>query len=166
MRHPWRLRRELGLRGFMALQLLVGGTVLSALVHPIFLVLVLSDALSGALFAPVDTVEQAVRKGLALTTLLTGYLGSAFFGLVGLERRRMLRAAWVLPTIPFYWLLLSAAAWRALWQFVTAPYHWEKTEHGLARSSLRAERRTASGQTRRNSGLAARRRVDEHERHR
>jgi cellulose synthase/poly-beta-1,6-N-acetylglucosamine synthase-like glycosyltransferase len=166
MRHPWRLGRELGLRGFMALQLLVGGTVLSALVHPFLLAIVLSDALSGALFAPVDTVEQAVRKGLALTTLLTGYLGSAFFGLVGLERRRMLRAAWVLPTIPFYWLLLSAAAWRALWQFVTAPYHWEKTEHGLARSSLRAERQTASARTRPIRGLAARRHVDVHERHR
>lgn len=29
-------------------------------------------------------------------------------------------------------------AWRALYQLATAPYAWEKTEHGLAKSSRRA----------------------------
>jgi hypothetical protein len=33
--------------------------------------------------------------------------------------------------MPIYWLLISAAAYRALWQFVTARFEWEKTEHGL-----------------------------------
>jgi hypothetical protein len=42
---------------------------------------------------------------------------------------------------------MSAAAWRALWQLVRAPYHWEKTPHGLARSSLRAERRRSADAT-------------------
>ncbi len=36
-----------------------------------------------------------------------------------------------------HWLLLSLAAWRALYQLVFAPYAWEKTEHGLAKSSRR-----------------------------
>jgi glycosyltransferase XagB len=31
--------------------------------------------------------------------------------------------------------LLSLAAWRALFQLIVAPYTWEKTEHGLAKSS-------------------------------
>ena len=53
----------------------------------------------------------------------------------------MLRLAPVLVTIPFYWLLLSLAAWRALFQFLTAPYKWEKTEHGLARTSLHTVKR-------------------------
>jgi hypothetical protein len=35
---------------------------------------------------------------------------------------------------------LSLAAWRALLQLVRDPYHWEKTEHGLARTSQLAER--------------------------
>jgi hypothetical protein len=37
--------------------------------------------------------------------------------------------------MPVYWLLLSIAAWRALLQLIRDPYVWEKTEHGLARSS-------------------------------
>ena len=36
--------------------------------------------------------------------------------------------------MPFYWLLISVAAYRALLQFMTARFEWEKTEHGLARS--------------------------------
>jgi hypothetical protein len=41
-------------------------------------------------------------------------------------------------------LLLSAAAWRALWQLIFAPHLWEKTEHGLARSSRLNDRTTAA----------------------
>jgi hypothetical protein len=47
--------------------------------------------------------------------------------------------SWVLFTVPVYWMFLSWAAWRALWQLLRAPYKWEKTEHGLARSSLRTQ---------------------------
>ncbi len=39
---------------------------------------------------------------------------------------------------PAHWLRFSLAAWRALYQLVTTPYRWEKTEHGLAKSSRRA----------------------------
>jgi hypothetical protein len=45
--------------------------------------------------------------------------------------------------MPVYWLLLSIAAWRALYQLVADPYVWEKTEHGLAKTS-----RLATGTTR------------------
>ena len=31
--------------------------------------------------------------------------------------------------MPFYWLAISFAAHRALWQLVWDPYYWEKTEH-------------------------------------
>ena len=36
--------------------------------------------------------------------------------------------------MPLYWLLISAACYRAIWQFATARFTWEKTEHGLART--------------------------------
>jgi hypothetical protein len=40
--------------------------------------------------------------------------------------------------MPVHWLLLSLASWRAVYQLIVAPYAWEKTEHGLAKSSRRA----------------------------
>ena len=46
------------------------------------------------------------------------------------SRRRTITAR----LMPLYWLLISAAAYRALWQFMTARFMWEKTEHGLGRA--------------------------------
>jgi hypothetical protein len=42
-------------------------------------------------------------------------------------------------TVTFYWALVSIAAWRALWQLVTRPFHWEKTAHGVTRFEARSE---------------------------
>src|SRR6185312_761192 len=135
MRSPTTLLRELGFGGFVAFQLLVGGTVLAALVHPFFLALVVTNAAFGNLFEPSDSVGEALRQGLAVTTLMSGYLGSAALALVGLARRRLLGSAWVLLFMPVYWIMLSFAAWRGAIQLVISPHLWEKTEHGLARTS-------------------------------
>ena len=75
---------------------------------------------------------------------MVGYLTSAFLGWLGLLRRGLLSTAWILLLTPVHWLLLSLAAWRALYQLAAAPYAWEKTEHELAKSSRRAATMTRS----------------------
>jgi hypothetical protein len=82
----------------------------------------------------VSAFEQAFA-GLYITTLIAGYLLSALVGFIGLSRRRLLRSAGYLLLLPLYWLLLSFAAWRAVVQIIRSPYSWEKTAHGLARTS-------------------------------
>ena len=134
MRSPLRLARELGLPGFAVFQLLADGTVLAALPHVLFaarLIWILA-------LAPMDNAMTQVLVGFDAVTLVAGYLISAALGLIGLARRRLLGCSWVLLLIPLYWLLLSLAAWRALFQLLRDPYRWEKTEHGLARTSRRA----------------------------
>ena len=130
-RSPRRLINELGIHGFLVFQLLVGGTVVAALVHSLFAAqLAWAIARTQLYDAPVSA-----SMGLHALTLLAGYLISAALGLIGLKRRRLLNCAWALLLMPVYWLLLSLAAWRALIQLVLNPYGWEKTEHGLARTS-------------------------------
>jgi hypothetical protein len=82
-----------------------------------------------------DSLADAILATLYGTTVVIGYLTSAFLGWLGLMRRGLLATSWVLLLTPLHWLLLSLAAWRALYQLIVAPYAWEKTEHGLARSS-------------------------------
>lgn len=132
MRSPLQLLKQLRLRGFLAFQLLIGGTVLAALVHPIFLVWLIKDIAFGWLFTMPESLLEMSQKALAFLILISGYLASALLAIVGLRRRRLLLSAWIVLTIPAYWLLLSAAAWRAVWKLIAAPYHWEKTEHGIA----------------------------------
>lgn len=146
MRQPRRLLGELGLTGFLAFQLMIGGSVLSALVHPLFvLVLALQAARGGA--AASDAIG-VVLTGLAVATLTFGYLTSAALVLAGLARRRLLSIGWVAATMPVYWLLLSAAAWRAAWQLAVDPFRWEKTEHGFALTSVRTKPAPQEARTR------------------
>ena len=114
--------------------------MLAALVHSLF-----AAALAwqwAAAWLEFDSPND--MAGFYAVTLLGGYLASAAISVVGLARRRLLRCSWVLLLMPLYWLLLSMAAWRALFQLLRNPYRWEKTEHGLARTSrLAAKLNTA-----------------------
>ena len=131
MRSPWRLLRELGLAGFLSFQLVVGGSVLAALIHPLFFLGFAHNIAAGHPFF------GATLTWLYAMTFGTGYLISILLGLRGLARRKLLSQAWALVFVPVHWILLSVAAWRAVYQLLTAPYQWEKTEHGLAKSSRR-----------------------------
>jgi cellulose synthase/poly-beta-1,6-N-acetylglucosamine synthase-like glycosyltransferase len=140
MRSPGLLKRELGWLGFAVFQLLVGGTVLAALVHSLFVGELLWDLAVGV--AASDSAALTV-VGIHAIALVVGYLVSIWLGLMGLFRRGLLGCAWALVFIPIYWILLSVAAWRALIQLVSDPYRWEKTEHGLAQNSRLAEQTKA-----------------------
>lgn len=128
MRSPMRLLRDLGPVNFLVFQLLIIGTVLAALVHMIFI-----GQLGYALYA--GHINGGIVTGFQVSVLFAGYLVSAILGLVALAHRRLLRCGWVLLLMPLHWLLLSVAAWRALFELIRDPYLWEKTEHGLAHTS-------------------------------
>jgi glycosyltransferase XagB len=133
MRQPLRLLRELGTGGTIAFQLFLACNVLAALIHPFFMA-----ALCYALLAqpPLQALTSMGPEAPAcLATLLCGYGSTVALDWIGLQRRGLLAHAWVLLLTPLYWFLLSLAAWRALFQLLYAPQRWEKTEHGLAKSS-------------------------------
>jgi cellulose synthase/poly-beta-1,6-N-acetylglucosamine synthase-like glycosyltransferase len=128
MRRPVRLWRELGTAGFIVFQLVVGGSVLAALVHPVFVAIFVTGIVGGRMPAFDIPYSHYVAAFAA------GYASSITLGLVGLARRRLLSQAWVLVLMPLYWILLSIAAWRAIYKLLARPFEWEKTAHGLART--------------------------------
>jgi cellulose synthase/poly-beta-1,6-N-acetylglucosamine synthase-like glycosyltransferase len=130
MRHPWRLYRELGLWSFLTVQLIVGGNVLASLIHPIMLAWLAVSVVVGLPFW--NSYAAVAWFG---TALAGGYVTSIALGAAGLLRRGLTSHCWVLLLIPLHWLLLSLASWRALYQLIRDPYRWEKTDHGLARTS-------------------------------
>jgi cellulose synthase/poly-beta-1,6-N-acetylglucosamine synthase-like glycosyltransferase len=135
MRKPYKLVHDLGLFGCLTFQLIVGGNILAGLVHPIFMALFIFSMATGMPWW---------LKIFYFTTIAIGYFASAFLGWLGLMRRDMSTSPWALLLTPIYWMLLSIAAWRALYQLVRAPYHWKKTKHGLAKTSQRAIKLTRS----------------------
>ncbi len=130
MRQPRRLQQDLGLGGFLVAQLIVGGNVLASLVHPLLIV-----GLTDTLVERTHILGGSPISALFGATIIAGYLVSILLGVVGLWRRGLLQHCWALLLMPAHWLLLSVAAWRALYQLLVDPYRWEKTDHGLARTS-------------------------------
>jgi cellulose synthase/poly-beta-1,6-N-acetylglucosamine synthase-like glycosyltransferase len=134
MREPGQLWRQAGPRGFFALNIIIGGNVLTALAYPVlvielaaYLLINITGGTSGPLFA-------GSLAPLHITTITAGFASTVLIGLLGLARRGRLRCGWVLALTPVYWACLSIAAWRALWQLWRDPYRWEKTEHGITQS--------------------------------
>lgn len=132
-RRPRRLLADLGVRQMLGFQVFLGGIILSTLVHPFVYVL-----LALTLFGHDGVVPPALIEGPALwiasmVTLGVGYGSAIAVGVIA-GRRRGHGLAWSALFMPLYWLLVSLAAYRALWQLWRDPFLWEKTKHGKTRA--------------------------------
>lgn len=137
MRHPVRLYRSLGARGFLGFQLVIGGFSISNLVHPIFYLTLIAETLRlqfnghGGLPFSSGTGHQPV-VAFNIAVLLCGYAMSIIAGMMAAAQRGLPSLMLSALAMPAYWLLISWGAYKALFQFITRPFHWEKTEHGIS----------------------------------
>jgi glycosyltransferase XagB len=131
-RQPWRAFRDIGWLGWTAGMVQVAGSVMGALFFPIFTAQMLWLAASGALFDNRDSFA-AVSNTLALWVACCGLMSTLVPAFVGLSRRRAWHLAPWLVTMPLYQLLISAAAWVAIIDYIRAPSRWLKTAHGEGR---------------------------------
>jgi cellulose synthase/poly-beta-1,6-N-acetylglucosamine synthase-like glycosyltransferase len=122
MRNPWRSAREMGWRGFLAMQLILGGGVIAAFAHgPLaFIVLI-------AMLSPYDLLGRA-----DFILALFGYCAAVFAALSACALSGSLNHARAALTMPLYWPLSTVAAAYALFELVFRPHHWAKTAHGVS----------------------------------
>ena len=130
MRRPLRLRRELGWMGFLGFQIFFLGSLTASAAIPFYWLTALGFLGLGL------PLPDGVPGWMTWALVLSGCAGSALMiaaANVGL-RDRGSRGRWAttIAFLPLYWLLAAAAVYRALWEVVTDPFHWTKTEHGLA----------------------------------
>ncbi|WP_230531336.1 glycosyltransferase [Microvirga roseola] len=133
-RKPWIGLSQLGPWRAYAALVLTAGTVLSALGYPFFTGLVLIPWLAGTpVIAP--TEWHVLWRSVSVTLFTMGVLAVFVPAVVALHRRRLWRLLPWVPLLPIYYGLVSLAAWRGLWELVTDTFRWNKTSHGLARTS-------------------------------
>lgn len=133
-RSPLANARRLGGLEVLCAVALVPGTVLSALAYPACLAAAIWSFLVLEIPAAPVFLDN-LGTGLALTLFGTGLAALILPALIGGIRRGWGDLApWALG-MPAYFLLVSMAAWLALIELVRAPERWNKTEHGLARTS-------------------------------
>ncbi len=140
-REPVTALRQLGPAGTLGAVATVAGTVLTALFFPIFLVTSVLMLADGSLFTA-DAPMRRVFAALGLTLFAAGSLAMVVPALIGLRRRNLQRLPPYVALMPLYFVLISFAAWLGVIELIRSPFRWNKTEHGLARTSETARRRT------------------------
>ncbi|PZF78681.1 glycosyltransferase [Aestuariivirga litoralis] len=151
MREPLVFMRDVGPAGFWVAQVLTLAVVVSVLLHPICMVATVLLYVQGAVRAEPRGTSLIILAGLNLAVFVAGYAASIILTRRALLRRGIRGWYGTLATMPFYWVLMSGAAWMAIWQLFTRPFHWNKTEHGFAAyQQVRPQRArgTASGHRR------------------
>jgi cellulose synthase/poly-beta-1,6-N-acetylglucosamine synthase-like glycosyltransferase len=138
MRHPRLLWKQLGLRGFVDFQILVGGSSLALLLNPLMWMLT-------ALYL----AEKGTHVGSVIETLFPAALYyPALFSLVVLNfilfycnayvcvRHNYIDLTRYTVLTPVYWMLMSVGAWVGLFSLIRNPFYWAKTEHGIGVSAM------------------------------
>lgn len=126
MRHPWAATRDMGFGAMLIFQLMIGGMLISALLHPLLPIFLLSFT-GHLLFEPdrplhliavLDLINVVASYGIFLA------LGSRC--MIEEEKRRI---GWRWLALPLYWMMVSCAAWRAANELRKRPFFWSKTMH-------------------------------------
>lgn len=136
-RSPATILTDLGLTSTVAFACLMATMVLSALVYPLVLISLLWSLV----------LEEAPANGrgilwiVGISNFVGGYATGLVIATVAAWRTGGLTLVRSVVWLPVYWLLISAAAYRALYELLHRPYHWHKTPHvGRARQSLLPDR--------------------------
>ena len=128
-RSPITLLRRIGLKRFLAFALLIGGTPGTFLgVIPFYVITLFT------VFIPTEVLSQVFPVWLLWLSLLNFVIGTSimvYLSMMGPYKRGTFRLIGWAMLNPVYWILHSIAAYKGLWQLITKPHYWEKTEHGL-----------------------------------
>lgn len=140
MRHPVQLYQKCGLKGFIGYQAMVLGTPLLPLINPVFWTLLILWYLTKASW--INALFPGAFYYLASFQLLFGNFMFMYTNALGmywvirscsLEEKQPFSYGLIKYALlsPFYWMLMSVAAYMALFQLIKNPFYWEKTQHGL-----------------------------------
>ena len=134
MRQPRRLLAELGPASFLIAQVLFAGMLASAMLHPVLLGTGLFLVIDLFSYDPTTKLRSALLV-IDIFNVACGYLSFLLLGWLTLTNMERLGFWKIILLTPPYWVMLSVAGWRAIWQLWRQPHLWEKTPHEAYRPS-------------------------------
>ncbi len=132
LRSPRELVREMGWKGTAHFAIFVGGTPVLAMLNPIFWLLTALWFIGHPAF--IETIFPAPVYYLGLACWAFGNFLLCYLTLISCRITNRGEFLWAALLVPFYWVMMSMAAAKAIMQLVGKPAFWEKTVHGLHRS--------------------------------
>ncbi len=142
LRRPGHLIRTTGVLGLLGFVFFIGGTVVSGLLNPVAWALYIVWLV--ALTTGFDPAFPQFLLFISLFNLLAGNGAFTYLSMLAPIRRGWLDLIPYSLTEAGYWLLMSIAAYKALWQLIRNPFYWEKTQHGVSKHHLKDLARAGS----------------------
>lgn len=131
MRNPAELVRKIGWKGFLGFNFFIGATPVIFLVYPLlltfFICYIIFD-LSG-----IRTLFPDWVLFMSIFNLMVGNILMIYVNMMAVFKRRYYELILFAIANPIYWLMHSISAYKGLYQLVTNPFYWEKTNHGLSK---------------------------------
>lgn len=129
MRSPMRLLQDLGLARFLGIQAFFLGTIGQFLLAPVMWTFWLTAFGIPTLLT--QTLSHTVILSISALFLLAAMLNIAVAILALWAKERRFLILW-LPLMPVYYPFGIVAAYKALWELLSYPFYWDKTQHGHA----------------------------------
>jgi glycosyltransferase XagB len=129
LRSPVEVTRGIGIKGVGHIFAFVGGTPILAVLNPLFWMMTLAWFVAQPQFVMAIFPAYVYYFGL----VLWAFGNFLLWYLTVLTARHTQQEGLVLAAVlvPIYWVMMSVAAAKAIWQLVITPSFWEKTTHGL-----------------------------------
>lgn len=119
-------------RDFFLFQLIVGGKILSLFINPVMWATTICYFLFRAKVAVfIEPLFPGPIFYIGAFSLVFGNFLYLYYYMVGCVKRGYEGLVKYVFLVPFYWLGMSVAAWKALYEIVVKPHYWAKTVHGL-----------------------------------
>ncbi|SEP45728.1 glycosyltransferase [Mucilaginibacter sp. OK283] len=131
MRNPAELIRKIGFKGFLGFNFFIGATSATFLVYPLLLAIFISYLIFD--FSTIRTLFPDWVLFMAIFNLMVGNILMIYVNMMAVFKRRYFELILFALANPVYWLMHSAAAYMGLYQLITNPFYWEKTNHGLSK---------------------------------
>lgn len=132
MRDPKSFIETGNIKDFLIFQLSIGGKILSMFINPLMWVITISYFLLRAQLGPfIESFFPTSILYLGVFSLIIGNFLYVYYYMIGCAKRGFDDLIKYIFLIPIYWLGMSIAAWKAMYEIFVKPHYWSKTVHGL-----------------------------------
>ena len=131
MRNPAKLVKKLGWKGFLGFNFFIGATSATFLIYPLLLAICISYLIFD--FSTIHSLFPDWVLFMAIFNLMVGNILMIYVNMMAVFKRRYYELILFAMANPIYWLMHSVAAYMGLYQLITNPFYWEKTNHGLSK---------------------------------
>ncbi|MCO6187185.1 glycosyltransferase [Rhizobium sp. L1K21] len=131
LRNPVQLMHEIGPIPALTFVGTTGGMLFTAIAHPALILTLAATSLSTEGMSAWETFLYVVD----LCNLFGSYAIFAALGRLHMTEREQqtVRRRWI--AIPLYWIMISLASWKSIFELWARPHFWQKTPHTPAKKA-------------------------------